>query len=56
MLLLLGMSLAVLAVVGNLIGTSVAQLLTESIPGRIAVGVILLILALFAGQMRKIQG
>ncbi len=55
MVLLLGMSFVVLAVVGNLIGTSIRDILFQSLPGRIALGVILLILGLFAGQMRKIQ-
>jgi len=55
MMLLLGMSLIVLSVVGNLISFSLWRLLWGSLPGRLAVAVVALIIGLFLGQIRKIQ-
>lgn len=55
MCILLVMSLAVLGVVGSLIEMPVGQLLFRTLPGRAALGVILVILLLFAEQTRKIQ-
>lgn len=55
MCILLVMSLAVLGVVGSLIEMPVGQLLFRTLPGRVALGVILVILLLFAEQTRKIQ-
>lgn len=55
MMILLGMSMLVLAVVGNLIAFPVWTLLWRSLPGRIALGIIAGILCLFMGQTGKIQ-
>lgn len=55
MAILLGMSLVVLAVVGNLIAFPIWIFLWESLPGRIALGTVLFILCLFAGQTGRIQ-
>lgn len=55
MTILLGMSMAVLAVVGNLVAFPIWTFLWRSLPGHIALGTVLLILGLFAGQVRKIQ-
>ena len=55
MAILLGMSMAVLAVVGRLVAFPIWTFLWRSLPGHIALGTVLLILCLFAGQVRKIQ-
>ncbi len=55
MLLLLGMSLIVLTIVGSLISFSIWKFLWGSLPGRFALAVVGGILALFMGQVRRIQ-
>ncbi len=55
MCILLVMSLAVLGVVGSLIEMPVGELLFRTLPGKLALGVILVILLLFVGQTRKVQ-
>ncbi len=55
MLLLLGMSLIVLTIVGSLISFSIWKFLWCSLPGRFALAVVGGILALFMGQVRRIQ-
>lgn len=55
MLLLLGMSLMILAVVGSLIEFSIWSFLVEGVPGRIAIAAVAVILGLFAAQARRIQ-
>ncbi|MBR1771329.1 MAG: hypothetical protein IJ747_04810 [Lachnospiraceae bacterium] len=55
MLLLLGMSVVTLLVVDQLIETSIWTLLYKTWPGRIALGVVLFILLLFAGKVSRIH-
>jgi len=55
MVILLGMSGAVLGIASSLIGQTVPELLFETVPGKAASGLIAVILLLFAGQARKIQ-
>lgn len=55
MLLLLAMSFAMLAVVSHLVDFPFWSFLCGSLPGRIALTAILLIVCLFAGQARRIQ-
>lgn len=53
LILLLGMSAAVLTIVGNLTGSSVWQLVTGTLPGRAGIGILLLIGLMFRGQLRR---
>ena len=53
LVLLLGMSAAVLMIVGSLTGISVWQLVTGTLPGRAGIGVVLFIGLMFRGQLRR---
>lgn len=55
MVLLLGMSAIVLAVVGFLTNTSLMVLLTGTMPGRLGVGILLAIFGMFGAQLHKAQ-
>lgn len=55
MALLLGMSCVILVVVGQLVQMSPMQLLTDTFPGRAGMIVLLVIGALFAGQLRRVH-
>lgn len=53
MCLLLGLSAVVLFAVGNLVQMPMAELLTETFPGRVGLAVLAVIGMLYAGQVRK---
>lgn len=53
MALLLGLSMAVLAAVGRMVQLSALQILTGTLPGRIGIAAIGVILVLYIGQMQK---
>lgn len=55
MLLLLTMSVVMLTIVGKMIGFPLWPFLWKSLPGKIALAVVALILGLFAGQAGRIQ-
>ena len=55
MIILLGMSILILATVGNLIAFPIWTFLWKSLPGRIALSVVAVIFFLFMGQAGKIQ-
>ncbi len=53
MVLLLGLSMVVLAAVGRMVQLSGLQILTGTVPGRIGLGVIGIIILLYIGQLQK---
>lgn len=53
MILLLGMSVAVLSVIGFLTDNSLWELMTGTLPGRVGLVILLAIFAVFAGQLYK---
>ena len=53
MVLLLGLSMGVLAAVGRMVQLSGLQILTGTVPGRIGLGVIGIIILLYIGQLQK---
>lgn len=55
MVLLLGMSAIVLATVGYLTETSLWELMTGTLPGRVGLGILLAIFGMFGGQLHKAQ-
>ena len=56
LLLLLGMSLFALVTVNGLLEVSIWTILVHTIPGRIALGMVGVILMLFGGQIYKLEG
>lgn len=55
MILLMGMSVAILSVVGFLTDNSLWELMTGTLPGRVGLVILPAIFAVFAGQLRKAQ-
>lgn len=55
MVLLLGMSVVVLLTVGFLVGISLMELLTGTLPGRVGICILLGIFGLFGGQLYRAQ-
>ena len=55
MVILLGMSVVVILAVGQLVGASISQILLQTLPGRISPGVIISIIVVFYGQIRKLD-
>ena len=53
MVLLLGLSMVVLAAVGRMVQLSGLQILTGTVPGRLGLGVIGIIILLYIGQLQK---